>query len=76
MRLRNSARSIAVDGERALVTELSSDSPFAGETETDLVVTVSRPEGLFYMVLVMPRSQAANAQPVFQRMLESIRFAR
>ena len=75
MRVTNSSRSATVGGTRALITELSSPSPFANETEVDILVTVARPEGLFYLVFITPRGQLNNAQPVFQRMLESIRFA-
>ncbi len=75
MRVANSSRSITAGGASALLTELTSQSPYANESEVDLLITVARPEGLFYAVLITPRSQYKNVRPVFQRMLESIRFS-
>lgn len=74
MRVSGSSRSFTTGGIPGLLTELTSESPYAKETEVDLVITAARPEGLFYMVVVAPRSQYRAAQPVFQRMIESIRF--
>jgi len=75
MRVANASRRFTAGGVPGLLTELTSESPYANETEVDLLITVARPEGLFYMVLVVPRSQYRNSQPVFQRMLESVRFS-
>ena len=42
-----------VGKQEALITQLTSDSPFGG-AETDMRLTVSRPEGLFHLVFVPP----------------------
>ncbi len=74
MRVQGSARSARLSGQQALVTTLQSRSPFAGETEIDTLVTVERPDGLFYIVLIAPQSMARNLQSTFNAMLNSIRF--
>ncbi len=63
-----------MNGQPALITTLQSRSPFAGETEIDTVVTVERPEGLFFVVLIAPQSIARNLQSAFDAMLRSVRF--
>jgi hypothetical protein len=67
-------RSVRVDGHSALITMLSSSSPFGG-AEVDALLTVQRPEGLFYMVFIAPQSQFAQLQSTFDQMVRSIRFA-
>ncbi len=67
-------RNITVDGQPAIVTTLVSASPYQGEQEVDSVVTVPRPEGLFYLILIAPRSELSTVQSVFDEMLRSIRF--
>ncbi len=66
-------RRVRVGGSNALVTNLASASPFGGK-ETDVLVTVARPEGLFYMILVAPEREFAALNGVFDQMLQSIRF--
>jgi beta-barrel assembly-enhancing protease len=69
------ARRVRVGSSPGLVTQLMSQSPFGG-SETDMLVTVSRPEGLFYTVFVAPQQSWAQAQPMFDRVLSSLRFTR
>jgi Zn-dependent protease with chaperone function len=71
-----SRRNISVDGQNALLTTLSSQSPYRGEREVDALVTVPRPQGLFYMVFIAPRSEWRDAEPVFQWMLQDVHFDR
>ena len=49
-----SQRNGQVGGEQAILTTLHSQSPYRGETEVDVLVTVPRPEGMFYMVFIAP----------------------
>jgi len=70
------SRSLKVNGFPALITTLQSSSPYQGETEIDQLVTVTRPQGLWYMVLISPESESQEAQPVFNRMIQSIRFSK
>jgi len=68
-------RTVQVNGYSGLVTTLSTTSPFQGETEVDQVVTVVRPQGLWYMVFISPQSETRDIQPVFDQMLRSVRFS-
>jgi Zn-dependent protease with chaperone function len=67
-------RRVTVDGNPGLATTLYSSSPYQGETEHDTLVTVARPEGLFYMVFIAPARDAGNAQNAFENILRSVRF--
>ncbi len=69
------ARKVRVDGSQGLVTQLASDSPLGG-AETDMLLTVSRPEGVFYMVFVAPQQDWGKLQDSFDHMLRSLRFTR
>lgn len=69
-------RSLRVNGDSALVTTLNASSPFQGETEIDQLVTVLRPEGLWYFVFISPQSESRDIQPVFDQMLRSVRFSK
>jgi len=61
-----------IDGQNALVTELSNASPVGGQ-ETDIVVTVLRPNGdLLYFVQVAPTNQFAQYQSTFRNLMNSV----
>ncbi|HTM48119.1 MAG TPA: M48 family metallopeptidase [Bryobacteraceae bacterium] len=68
-------RRIKVEGEQALVTRLSSDSPYRGLAETDVLLTVNRPQGLFYMIFIAPERDYRELESVFNDMASSIRFS-
>ena len=63
-----------VGGQRAIATRFSGPSPFQGEQETDTLVTVRIPQGLFFALFVVPDSDYRNYQPAFAQMLDSVRF--
>ena len=67
--------STRVNGYPALVTTLNASSSFQNETEVDQLVTVARPQGLWYLVFISPQSEARDIQPVLDQMLRSVRFA-
>ena len=67
-------RRLQVNGQDALVTTLYSRSPYQGEREVDSLVTVARPEGLFYVIFIAPESEWKQIQGTFEQMLSSIRF--
>jgi beta-barrel assembly-enhancing protease len=69
------SRRSQLDGETALVTSLSNESPY-GAVETDVLVTVARPEGLYYVVLIAPESEFQTFEPTFQKILQSMRLNR
>ena len=68
-------RRVTVEGGPGLVTTLASDSPYRGQSETDLLLTVSRPQGLFYMIFIAPEADFRNLQGTFDEMMRSIRFS-
>ena len=67
-------RPVNVGGQTGLLTTLYSQSPFAGETELDMLLTVARPQGLYYMVFIAPQSEFRQHQPTFEKVLNSIQF--
>ncbi len=52
----------------------SGPSPFQGEPESDTLITVRLPQGLFFALFVVPDSDYRNYQPAFAQMLDSVRF--
>jgi hypothetical protein len=72
---RDSQRQITIAGQKALLTTFNSRSPYQNEKEIDTMVTVPRPQGLFYLVFIAPQSEWSAVQPVFEKMMKTIRFA-
>ncbi|MCC7175405.1 MAG: M48 family metalloprotease [Bryobacterales bacterium] len=68
------ARQVRVGGKDAILTTLRSASIFQGQTELDQLITVSHPDGVFYLVLVAPESERQYADRAFDDMLQSLRF--
>ena len=75
MRLLRKSERIRLNGQRAISTYMSNDSPLGGQ-ETDWVVTVLRPEGLLYYICVAPQAEYSNYDKTFVSILDSVRFAR
>ena len=75
LRVADRQRRVRVGGSEGIVTYLSGTSPYGGD-ETDVVLTVARPEGLFYMVFVAPSRDFSRLEGAFQKMLDSIQFRR
>ena len=79
MRQTAQARNVRVSGQAATLTPLESASPYHGNTgkqrETDMVLTIARPEGLFYVVFIAPESEWSATQPAFDRVVSSLRFS-
>lgn len=68
---------IRVDGENALSTYLTNDSPIAGgERETDWLITLQRPDGLVFIVFTAPERDFRSYESTFQQMLRSVRINR
>lgn len=68
---------IRVDGENALSTYLSNDSPITGGSrETDWLITLARPDGLVFIVFTAPEREFQNYESTFQQMLRSVRISR
>ena len=75
MKISEKGRRARVGGQEALITTLLSPSPYQGETEADTLVTVARPNGLFYVIFVAPQSRVSQVEATFQSMLHSLRFS-
>jgi hypothetical protein len=73
MRSTGEQREIDVGGKAGRLDTLRSKSPYGGE-EKDVLVTVERPEGLFYMVFIAPKGEFETAQETFENVLKSVRF--
>jgi len=74
MRTAGNSRRVRVANHEGLVTTLQSASPYGG-TETDALLTVTTPQGLFYMVFIAPAQQFGQLQNTFDQMVQSIRFS-
>jgi hypothetical protein len=72
MRIIRNHEDIRVDGQRALSTYFSNDSPLGGR-ETDWLVTLQRPEGLLFIVFTAPERDFQGYESAFQQMLYSVR---
>jgi hypothetical protein len=75
MRVIRYREAIWVDGQRALSTYLSNDSPVGGR-ETDWLVTVERPDGLLFIVFTAPEREFQSYESTFHQMLRSVRINR
>ncbi|MBI4464760.1 MAG: GDYXXLXY domain-containing protein [Acidobacteria bacterium] len=73
-RLRGEPLPFRIGDFRADSVLLEGQSPVQNERETVWVVTVPRPLGLFYVILVAPRTQLASLRPLFLRILKSVKF--
>ena len=74
MRVSRQSEAVQVGGQHGLITTMTTQSPYQGETEMYTLVTVPRPEGLFYMVFIAPQSEHTQIQSVIQQVIASVRF--
>jgi predicted Zn-dependent protease len=74
LRAEGNARRLRVDADEALMITFESDSPVSQRGETDVLLTVARPEGLFYLVLVAPTDDFQRYRSVFDAIVRSVRF--
>lgn len=74
VKLESRPESITVAGSPALVTRMTSDSPYANNRETDVVITVDRGNTLFYLICIAPQGDFQRLEPGFQNMVRSLRF--
>ncbi|HET9362900.1 MAG TPA: M48 family metallopeptidase, partial [Vicinamibacterales bacterium] len=76
MRVIRYREAIRVDGDRALSTYLSNDSPLGGR-ETVWLVTVERPDdALLFIVFTAPERDVQRYEGTFHQMLRSVRIKR
>ena len=75
MKVARQSERVRLNGQPALATYLSNDSPIGGQ-ETDWVVTALRPEGLVSFVCVAPQPAYEKYDKTFDAILDSVRFAK
>ncbi|MCC6587295.1 MAG: M48 family metalloprotease [Bryobacterales bacterium] len=66
----------SVNGYNAIATRMQGQSPFQGTNEALVLVTVERPQGLFFILFIAPERDMNTAQPVYDQIIRSIRFSR
>ena len=76
MKIAQNSQQTQIDGYQGLVTMLTAGSPFQGQKEDDVLLSVTLPQGVFWGVFVAPDSDMPNVQATFQRMMQSIKFVR
>jgi Zn-dependent protease with chaperone function len=65
-----------IDGQAALLSEVSNESP-AGGPETDVIITVRRPDSsLLYFIQVAPSKDFPRYQAPFRNIMNSVRLPR
>jgi len=74
MQASDNGRSLKVNGNPALITMLSSKSALTGGPETDALLTINRPDGLFYLVFIAPTSEFKESEGVYNDVVQSVRF--
>jgi hypothetical protein len=67
------ARQSRLGGQPALSTQLRNDSALGG-TETNWLFTVLRPEGMVFLVCVVPEKEFADYRQAFEAVLKSVQF--
>lgn len=74
MQVSGPSRGVRVANRSGAITMLESSSPYGG-VETDALLTVTTPQGLFYMVFIAPAQHFGQLQATFNQIVQSIRFA-
>lgn len=72
----NGQKQVRVDGQEGILTMMQTKSAFPNEQEINALLTVQRPDGLFYMVLVAPGSEWQHVQGTYEQVFQSVKFAR
>ena len=77
MRQTGNSKSVKVAGQNGFLTPLESPSPYQGQAkELDMLLTIARPEALFYIVFIAPDSEWATTQPTFDAVVSSLQFTK
>ncbi|MGI9036970.1 MAG: M48 family metalloprotease [Pyrinomonadaceae bacterium] len=76
LRARSNYQRANVGGRGGLAITLAGTSPINGRTEIDTIYTTQLSDGsLFYVVTVVPQSEASNYNYAFRNMIRSIQFS-
>lgn len=76
MRTEAGPSSLTIGGAPALMTRLTSDSPFQGQRETDIVFAIDRGTNMVVLICVSPAAQFPALEPSFKTLSQSVRFSR
>ena len=74
MKQSSQPKQIKVDGQPALMTSFTTESPYGKSAEADTLVTVSKPGGLYYFVFIAPQQDLPQYHGAFDKILQSIRL--
>ncbi len=72
--LRGQRQGVSVDGSNGEVVLLMGSSPLGNQREVSSLLTASRPQGLFYLILVSPEQDYNSVRPIFDAVQRSVRF--
>ncbi|MBL8294901.1 MAG: M48 family metalloprotease [Bryobacterales bacterium] len=75
IRVSSQSRRFRLGNSDALATRLQGPSPFQGVNEELVLITAQRPRGMFFLLLIAPDRDMNTAQPVFDQIIQSIRFS-
>jgi len=66
---------LTVAGAPALMTRLTSDSPYIEQRETDVVLTIDRGAKMLVFIFVAPSAQFQSLEQSFKKVSQSMRFS-
>ena len=66
---------LTAGGSPALMTRLSSDSPYREQRETDIVLTIDRGAEMLVFIFVSPSAQFQALEGSFKKVSQSLRFS-
>ena len=75
LRVSGQSRRFRLSNSQALATRLQGPSPFQGVNEELVLITAQRPRATFFLLLIAPDRDMNVAQPVFDQIIQSVRFA-
>jgi Zn-dependent protease with chaperone function len=67
-------RRVTVDGSNGELLRMTGVSPLGDAPEIDVLLAVTRPQGLFFLILIAPESDYSSVQKTFDQMQSSVRF--
>jgi hypothetical protein len=74
MRVEAQPQPFRIGGLPALITRLSSESPYQNLREVDVLITIDRGNALTFLICVSPENDYSRMEPVFQQATRSIEF--
>jgi len=74
LRVNGQSQRFRLSNSEALATRLQGPSPFQGVNEELVLITAQRPRGIFFILLIAPDRDMKTAQPVFDQIIQSVRF--